>query len=174
MNDRNLTTALPPLIWSDSEVLIAGEFPGALSLEFKRYYSDRRNQFWRILSCFIPGMIEAGYEERLQKLKDNGIAVWDVLRTRGGEEMDVNDFQQLFDRYSALRVVLFNGGKASNLFLMHVAPSLRTDVSGTVRWDFPALPSSSGNNTHQTVQQKAENWGIILRSAGLFQEAAAD
>ena len=46
--------ALPPLVSSQTAVLILGSFPGGASLRAQRYYAHPQNHFWRILAAIWP------------------------------------------------------------------------------------------------------------------------
>ena len=77
------------------------------------------------------------YTVRLQKLKENHIALWDVVHScqRPGSldsaiseaGMETNDFSGFFDTHPHVSHVVFNGQKAASLFKKKVAPALSVD-----------------------------------------------
>jgi hypoxanthine-DNA glycosylase len=168
----NKTTGLEKIISSDSTVLILGTFPGQESLRLRMYYANPRNQFWRIMGCLFDFNPNIEYSQRVNILNDQGIALWDVLRgcTRDGSldasidenTIETNDFQSLFDKYSNIRAVFFNGKskrKSSySLFKRYVMPHLSPET--VKRLSFVPLPSSSSANT-QKIERKIEKWSII-------------
>lgn len=40
---------LPPVFNSETKIMIFGTFPGCESLLHKEYYTNPRNQFWKIM-----------------------------------------------------------------------------------------------------------------------------
>ena len=48
-----MLTGLPPLVSSQTRLLILGSFPGVASLQAQQYYGHPQNQFWRILSAVL-------------------------------------------------------------------------------------------------------------------------
>lgn len=161
---------LGPVVDQKSRVLILGTLPGDESLRLQRYYSNPRNEFWRLLTRVFAAPTGETYEQRLEYLSDHGIALWDVLRSaerRGSSDAVImnpepNDFAQLFTEYPDLRRVAFNGGKAELLWRRYIAPmpdvphsSLATGV----------LPSSSGSPGQHVLpfEEKAVRWKQFLR-----------
>ncbi len=85
--------------------------------------------------CDILGVSEyAPYDLRVEALKVNGIALWDVLRScrREGsldsaidETTEVaNEFAAFFRKHPKITHVFFNGGKAERSFNKHVIGTL--------------------------------------------------
>lgn len=66
-----------PVADTTARLLILGTLPSEESLKVERYYANKTNQFWRIMADLL-GDLPDGYEDRRQKLKKSGIALWDV------------------------------------------------------------------------------------------------
>ena len=77
---------LPPVTGSRPRVLILGSFPSVLSLERSEYYGNPKNRFWAIMEELFAIPAALPYAERCQRLTQEGIALWDVVRgcTRAG------------------------------------------------------------------------------------------
>jgi TDG/mug DNA glycosylase family protein len=161
---------LGPVVDQGSRVLILGTLPGDESLRLERYYSNPRNEFWRLLTGVFASPTGETYEQRLKFLSDHGIALWDVLwsaERRGSSDAAImnpepNDFAQLFSEYHDLRRVAFNGGKAELLWRRYIAP--RPDVPhGSLATG--TLPSSSGSPGQNVLpfEEKAVRWKQFLR-----------
>jgi len=132
-----------------------------LSREQQRYYAAPRNTFGRIIAELLNFEPILDYGSRIRKLKDNGMGVWDVLRScervgaadRNIRNPAANNFQQFFGQYSRIRKVRFNGRKAEEL--------LRRLVTKTIELpqiEYIILPSTSPANTRTTVNQKITAW----------------
>lgn len=154
--------AFDPIINEDSRVLILGTLPGPESLKRRQYYANPRNQFWTII-CRVLGRSEdppADYEERIRFLKENGIALWDVLEScerEGASDSKIrhgmpNDFNSLMQKSPNLRRIFFNGKKAQNWFKKCGRPG---DVDGM------GLPSTSPANRRETLDEKIRRWSVI-------------
>ena len=71
--------SFPPIATSTARILILGTMPGEESLAQQEYYANPRNQFWRIMQELFGVPISAPYAERIARLQENRIALWDVL-----------------------------------------------------------------------------------------------
>ena len=121
---RFAAQGFPPIIDATSQVLILGTMPGEESLRRQQYYGHPRNQFWRILADIFHTPVAEAYPERVALLRQKRLAVWDVLQTcerQGSLDQAIrqavpNDFRALFKTHRNLRVIVFNGRKAQDLF----------------------------------------------------------
>ena len=106
-------------IASDSaSILILGSFPGVLSLERQHYYAHPRNSFWLIMAHLLEFEPALVYQDRLEKLKEKKIALWDVLyRCKRAGSLDsaieadsvvVNDFSTFFTQHQSIKALFFN------------------------------------------------------------------
>lgn len=70
-----------PIIDKNSRVLILGTMPGPESLKRRQSYANPRNRFWKIIYRVLRRSEDppSDYEERGRFLRENGIALWDVL-----------------------------------------------------------------------------------------------
>lgn len=75
-----VTEGLEPIADSESEILILGTLPGKVSLKTKQYYANPTNQFRTVISNIFNDTIPTSYEEKLEVLKRNHLALWDVLK----------------------------------------------------------------------------------------------
>lgn len=155
----------PPIAAADARVLILGSMPGKTSLRMNRYYAHPDNVFWRVLGQIVGFEMNCTYDERARILRENGIAVWDVLRlcTRESSlDSDIddstvvpNDFAPFFVAHPLIRRVFFNGTKAESLFRKHVAPNVRRYVTSG---ECIRLPSTSPANAGTPFAGKLEIW----------------
>ncbi len=152
-----------PLIDTSSKVLILGSMPGIKSLKKQQYYAHPRNYFWRILYTLFDKSYEEDYEKRRSFILEQHIALWDVLQSceregsldaaiRGEE---VNDFDWLFQTYSHIECVFFNGSKAYETFKKNIG----FKYEGIT---FQKLPSTSPAHAIK-VEDKLESWKVILK-----------
>lgn len=132
----------PPVVNTDTRVLILGSLPGEASLAAGQYYAHPRNQFWPLLGSLLQLDLPAlPYTQRLECLLQHGIGLWDVIaeaRRRGSLDTAIrdsqhNDLQQLLASLPKLELVAFNGKTAGKQ-----APSVAASGVATL-----ILPSSS-------------------------------
>lgn len=152
-----LLAGLPPVLNSNTRVLILGSFPGAASLGAQQYYAHPRNQFWRLMSVLSGANLMAlPYAARVQCLLVHEFGLWDVLgacervgsldaNIRNAKE---NDFALLRQRCPALRRVGFNGKTAGKS-----APQFAEAGFDTV-----VLPSSSPAHATLSFEEKLSVW----------------
>jgi len=153
----------------DARALILGSMPGAASLEATQYYAFPRNVFWKIMGELFAADPQLDYPSRLQKLKENHIALWDVINRcfRPGsldsaiseQGMATNDFNGFFQTHPRISHVFFNGQKAADLFKKKVAPGLAG------QYEYHVLPSTSPANAAKSYAAKLEAWSV-LKSTG--------
>jgi len=142
--------SFPPVINKHSLILIIGSMPGVESLNRQQYYAYKYNQFWRIIYKLFKQEPEERYEQKLQFLLKNRMALWDVLGSciREGsldnniKDEVVNNFNVLLNNYPAIKHICFNGKKAQASFERKIRPTLqREDLT------YLALPSTSPAHT---------------------------
>jgi len=151
---------------ADARVLILGSMPGRMSLERNQYYAHPRNAFWPLMGELFGAGPELRYEERLLKLRQQHVALWDVLKlcTREGSldsaivesSIECNDFAALLQRCPRIRHVFFNGAKAEASYQRYVAPVLNTPH---IR--FRRLPSTSPAHASLDHAAKLSAWRAV-------------
>ena len=155
----------PPVSRGDARVLILGSMPGERSLREAQYYAYPHNAFWPIMAQLFDFSPTLPYAERLEHLKANHVALWDVLascRRKGSLDSAIeadsvrpNDFGAFLLAHPQLRVIFFNGGPAEQLFRRHVLPRL-----APLPADLPLLrlPSTSPANARLKLEEKLTHW----------------
>ena len=148
-------------------VLILGTLPGVESLRRGEYYANRANSFWRITGDLVGAVPEMSYQDRLHRLKKNGIALWDVclsaertgsLDTRIAQSSIVpNEFGRFLRAHSRIHLICFNGQPAERMFRRKVTPRIS-------QLQFAVLPSTSSAHTI-TYQEKLSRWRASLAKA---------
>ncbi|MBV6878864.1 DNA-deoxyinosine glycosylase [Epilithonimonas ginsengisoli] len=116
----NRINSFPPIVDQDSEILILGSVPGAKSLEMKQYYAFPQNQFWRILFHLFDSEFSEDYETRINLLKQNKIALWDVIEScerKGSLDTEIkdeidNNIPELIDNHPNIQTIFCNGQKS--------------------------------------------------------------
>ncbi len=151
----------PPIARADARILILGSLPGQLSIAAQQYYAHPRNAFWPIMNELFG--IDGSYEERLARLADNGIALWDVLASsvRPGSldgriqlgSARANDFNTFLAGHADIQLIAFNGKKAEQLFRRFVDGNL---VGPEIRK--AGLPSTSPAYAAMPFSGKLDLW----------------
>ncbi len=157
-----------PVAQVDATVLILGSMPGVRSLEKQQYYAQLRNAFWAIMGRLFKAGVDLPYEERLNVLKANRIALWDVLQTcerPGSLDSSINqatakpnDFEIFFGEHDQIRQIFFNGLTASKIYMRNVRPNLGSQF-GSI--SYSVLPSTSPAHASMTLDEKTEKWAIV-------------
>lgn len=153
------------------EILVLGSIPGVASLNAVQYYAHPRNAFWDICEAVYSIPRSLPYDERLIKLQDSGIALWDVLaraRRQGSldsaierDSIEVNPIDRLLERFPSIQRILLNGGKAATEFRKRFPdiaenPSLKT-------FD---LPSTSPAYAAMSLDEKTRRWREAFLGSG--------
>ena len=160
MTEKNsLIHSFPPIIDSRSKLLILGSMPGKESLRMNAYYAHPQNSFWKILFNLLELPYSADHRERKSILLQNGIALWDVLKScerSSSLDTDIraaqpNDLRSLLSAYPNISRIFFNGQAAAMYFSKYFA-----DISVPKH----VLPSSSP--AHRiNLEQKLLAWQVI-------------
>jgi hypoxanthine-DNA glycosylase len=155
----SVKAGLPPIARSDARLFILGSLPGDASLAAGRYYAHPTNQFWRLLGSAIGEELQGlPYEQRLQRLADQRIGLWDVIASaarRGSLDQAIrlaehNRIHHLLRDFSDLRAIGFNGATAAA-----IGRKLIGEPPPNVA--LIDLPSSSAANT-RPLEEKAGAW----------------
>lgn len=172
MSATRLCQSFPFVASPEAEVLILGSMPGRRSLEQQEYYAHPHNLFWDLMGATFGAGRLLAYQARLQVLKKNRVALWDVAfqcRRNGSLDSDIrtktvmpNDFKKFFAEHPRVRAVFFNGHKAEQLFMKLVLQGLGV-VSQNLK--FVRLPSTSPAHAALTRGQKKLRWRQCLRGA---------
>ena len=152
-----------PISDPDARILILGSMPGIASLEANQYYGHPRNAFWRIMGDVFGAGLELPYAERTAILKDQGVAVWDVLKLchrEGSLDSNIkdevpNDFTTFFDAHPGIERVVLNGGKAARSFEKYVRPLVPSLAARTV-------PSTSPAHARLGYEAKLNLWHAAM------------
>lgn len=163
-------SSFAPVAAADARVLVLGSMPGEASLAATRYYAHPQNRFWPIMGALVGATPALPYEQRLQRLLDAGIALWDVLASceRVGSldtairAPQANDFASFFAAHPRVATVLFNGAQAETSFRRLVLPGLAAPLPMLRR-----LPSTSPANAGQPPEAKLAAWREALSDAGV-------
>ena len=150
--------SFPPVVNSQTEILILGTMPGIASLEKQEYYAHKRNHFWRIMYTLLDTLpIAETFEEKTQLLILNKIGLWDVLENcerKGSLDIHIknqkeNDFKTLFKAYNGITKIVFNGKESHKYFLKKFG-----QIKGITYY---VMPSTSPANT-MSFDDKLKIW----------------
>lgn len=150
-----------PFSDDNANILILGTMPGTKSLELNQYYGHNQNNFWKFMFAIFNEEFTNDYETKKALLRNNGIAIWDVLQfcERVGSldsaiKNEVpNDFETFLKQNPNIKTILFNGQKAAAFFKKYV--HLKNS------YQLITLPSTSPANASKTYQSKLDEWKII-------------
>ncbi|MBI2500512.1 MAG: DNA-deoxyinosine glycosylase [Deltaproteobacteria bacterium] len=165
-----LRQSFPFVSSTNAEILILGSMPGQKSLEANQYYAHPHNSFWDLMEHIFGAGHQLEYEKRLQMLKENRVALWDVAfqcQRNGSLDSNIravtpNDFQSFFAKHRRIRSVFFNGQKAEQLFTRLVLSNIGERVQ---KLKFVRLPSTSPAHASLTREQKKARWHRALNAA---------
>ncbi len=159
--------SLPPLVSTDTRLLILGSFPGVASLKVQQYYGHPQNHFWKILQALWPlDVMGAGYLERSQWLLSKQLGVWDVYAScerEGSLDTSIrnavlNDFTRLENLCPKLEAIAHNGGES----FRHAKHTMRTGLP------VYKLPSTSPANASWSFEKKLAAWHEVFKKNGLI------
>lgn len=115
---------------------------------------------------------DATYIEKVKALKQNEIALWDVLHSceRTGSldanikqgTIEPNDFVSLFEKYPRIAIILFNGVKAETEYIKQVLPNLPVKAK---QIKLLRLPSTSPAMARFSFDEKLNLWSKAIKDA---------
>jgi len=163
MQDRIFS--FPPIIDNDSKILILGSIPGVKSLEKQQYYAHPQNKFWKIIFELFNEEFTDDYQEKINMLKKNHIALWDVIDScerKGSLDSEIkneeaNQIEELLESYPNIQAIFCNGGKSFK--------NLQKILGKNFRIPIFLLPSTSPLHT-VSFEKKLEEWKEILSFTG--------
>jgi TDG/mug DNA glycosylase family protein len=160
--------SFPPIASPLSRVLILGTMPGKASLRARQYYAHPQNAFWRIIGEILGFDPASPYDIRVASVQSAGVAIWDVLKSCiRASSLDSaieaasavpNDFAEFLAEHPQIQRICFNGAKAEALYMMHVRPSVPTDIPV----QYLRLPSTSPANASLPLPEKLRAWRAIV------------
>ncbi|KIC63712.1 DNA-deoxyinosine glycosylase [Chryseobacterium taiwanense] len=160
---QNRISSFPPIVDETSKILILGSIPGVKSLEKQQYYAHPQNKFWKIIfELFHEGFTD-DYEERINILKKNHIALWDVIDScerKGSLDSEIkneeaNQIEELLEQYPSITAIFCNGGKSYKNLQKVLGKNFKTPII--------LMPSTSPLHT-VSFEKKLEEWKRILEA----------
>ncbi len=157
-----------PIIGCNPKVLILGSMPSETSLKLGQYYAHPQNAFWCIMGNLFRFSTEATYAERVDLLKKNKIALWDVLQeceregsldsSIVGSSIKTNNFSHLLALHPSIQLIGFNGATAEKEYKRRVLLGLNGQHQH-IR--MIRLPSTSPAMAALSREQKIAKWSVI-------------
>jgi hypoxanthine-DNA glycosylase len=161
--------SFPPVINSDTRLLLLGSMPGVVSLHATQYYGHPRNHFWPILYKLLEDRApDEDYESRLSFALKHGIGLWDSIAAclrEGSLDVDIknavpNDIPGLLANHPNVKAVGCNGGKSFSELNKHFGKDPQIIQRKVLR-----LPSTSPIPTpkFRGLEDRLEEWSVILQ-----------
>lgn len=146
----------------DSRVLILGTIPSPKSREQGFYYGHPRNRFWKVLADVLKKEVPQTVEERQIFLKENHIALWDVLESceiKGASDVSIrnarpNDMNRILQA-ADIRAIFVAGTKAAKLYKKLCLPTCGVEAI--------QLPSTSPANCGCSDEKLREAYSQICK-----------
>ena len=167
-DESGMKKGLPPVVGDNPKVLILGTLPGDESIRLQQYYSQKGNRFWKIVYSLLGDgkTIPTGYDEKIQFLKDKGIALWDVLhkaKREGSLDSNIqdevpNDLMSFLKNHPTIKLVAFNGKPPRKEFDKYFS-----GIVTEANFKLVTLPSTSGSNCQCSISELLANWQIIKK-----------
>lgn len=122
---------LEPIYDENSEILILGSMPSVKSREVGFYYAHPQNRFFKVLSSIYDETLPITKEDKINFLKRNHIALFDVLKSceiEGSKDssiqnIEVNDFEPIL-KNSKIKTIYTTGKKAYELYEQYCYPKI--------------------------------------------------
>ena len=168
-----MLTGLPPLISSQTRLLILGSFPGVASLQAQQYYGHPQNQFWRVVSAILTNIYgsssidvcASSYQIRSDWLLSERLGVWDVYAScRREGSLDSNIRQAVLNDFSTLRTLCPNLQAIAHNGAESFKHAKHTQNLGLSVFK---LPSTSPANASWSFERKVAAWHDVFKKCGL-------
>lgn len=158
---ESLTHLLGPVFNAHSRILILGTFPSAKSREARFFYGHPQNRFWKVLAALTKSPLPSTVEEKKALLLQNGIALWDVIKScdiEGSSDLSIrnvvpHDIATVTSN-APIQHIYANGSKAYELILRYCKNPSGLPVT--------KLPSTSPANASYSLERLINAWQVIL------------
>ena len=159
-----MLASFPPIVNDQTEILILGTMPGAMSLLKQEYYGHKQNAFWKIMyNVFSTIPVAEKFEEKINMIQRHNIGLWDVLaycERKGSLDIHIknaeeNDLNGLLENFPKINKILFNGKESSKYFYRKFK-----EAEG---FTYHVMPSTSPANTMKFTDKLA-SWRQVLLS----------
>lgn len=146
-----------PIVDSESKILILGTMPSPESLRKGEYYANSRNSFWKIIATiYNDGKEFESYEEKINCIHKNHLALWDVFSScerEGALDSNIkqeipNDLIAFLESHPSINKVVLNGHEAEKAF--------------TINFPHEYVMSSSPANA-RSLDTKVSDWASKLK-----------
>lgn len=120
---EKITHDFIPEFDKNTKIMILGTMPSPKSRQQGFYYGHPQNKMWKVLCHLLNEPLTVTIDEKKALLHDNGIGMWDVLKScviEGAEDSSIqepepNDFSEIIQTTN-LRAVFTTGKKAFVLY----------------------------------------------------------
>ena len=151
-----------PILPANPKIFILGTMPGKESLRKQQYYANNRNSFWKIIYELTETVFSENYAERMDVLKRNHIAVWDICqfgerKTSVASDLkneEPNPINEVIEMFPSVKQILFNGKKAEKLY--------RNYFSEIENIQYKTVLSTSPANARFSFREKLNNWKTAM------------
>ncbi|UUX92425.1 DNA-deoxyinosine glycosylase [Methanoplanus endosymbiosus] len=158
---------LAPVSGRDLLILILGSYPGEVSLKVSEYYGNRRNHFWRLMEEILGIDSSLSYDERIEAIKSERIALWDVLYGCKREKSSdhsissamPNDISGFLEENPSVKYIILNGKTGAGKWFYRTQKDILVCDDITVR----IFPSTSPANAVFSFEEKLKEWGIMRK-----------
>lgn len=172
VNDYS-ASGLAPVFGSNPSILILGSYPSEQSLLRQEYYGNPRNQFWKIMGMvfsFPAEYSELPYQERLNFLTREGIAIWDVVAScsrHGSSDSSIcdvipNDIAGFLREHPSILCIALNGKTGAGHWFQRYFSDLMDPENNDTGFVILQFPSTSPAYAGMNLFDKAEWWRGIL------------
>lgn len=149
---------LEPIFDKNSKVLILGSMPSVKSREYNKYYGNKTNRFWPVLS----EVYKQSTDDWKSFILNNHIALWDVIESceiNGSSDSSIknvipNDIDKII-KESSIEHIFVLGKTALNLYNKYILPKTKIKAE--------YLPSPSSANASMSLNKLVKEYSIIKK-----------
>ena len=148
---------IKPFYDENSKILILGSFPSVKSREQMFFYGHPQNRFWRVISKVFGYDEPQSIEEKKALLKENNIAVWDVIascKIVGSSDSSIknvmpNNINCILNNGNIEKIIV-NGKTAEKFYNKYIKPQINRCAI--------CLPSTSPANASWSTERLINEW----------------
>ena len=112
--------------------------------------------------CGVQNLIDCSYEQKLETLLKNNIALWDTIKSckrEGSLDSNIinetpNAIRKLLKKYPNIKIICLNGNKSYSAFKKYFPDLLE-------KYTCYKMPSTSPANARYNLEKLISNWQII-------------